>query len=228
MLTIKEIPKEERPREKLLKYGSNNLSNSELLSIVLKTGTKGSNVTELANNLLNKLNHFVDLKDINKERLISIKGIGEAKAIELLATIELGKRLFITPDYNAKTIYNNSKIIYSDNKHLFIGKKQEYFYCIYLNTKKEVIERKLLFMGTVNQSLVHPREIFKEAYLLSSASIICMHNHPSGDPKPSIDDIMLTNSLIEIGKLQQIPVIDHIIFGNNQYYSFYEESKNMR
>ncbi len=228
MLTIKEIPKEERPREKLLKYGSNNLSNSELLSIVLKTGTKGSNVTELANNLLNKLNHFVDLKDINKERLISIKGIGEAKAIELLATIELGKRLFITPDYNAKTIYNNSKLIYSDNKHLFIGKKQECFYCIYLNTKKEVIERKLLFMGTVNQSLVHPREIFKEAYLLSSASIICMHNHPSGDPKPSIDDIMLTNSLIEIGKLQQIPVIDHIIFGNNQYYSFYEESKNMR
>lgn len=228
MLTIKDIPKEERPREKLLKYGVDNLSNSEILAIILKTGTKGENVTELANNIIKKIENFKHLKHINKEMLTSIKGIGETKAIELLAAIELGKRLFIIPETKSKKIYNNTQIIYNDNKHLFIDKKQEYFYCIYLNAKKEVIERKLLFMGTVNQSFVHPREIFKEAHLLSASSIICMHNHPSGDATPSVDDIMLTNSLIEIGKLQQIPIVDHIIFGCNKYYSFYEETKSMR
>ena len=120
--------------------------------------------------------------------------------------------------------YNNSKIIYENNKHLFLDKKQEYFYCLYLNEKKELIERKLLFMGTVNKSLVHPREIFKEAYLLSASSIICMHNHPSGNPNPSTDDIVLTSSLLEIGKIQKIPIVDHIIFGSNSYYSFYENN----
>ena len=97
-------------------------------------------------------------------------------------------------------------------------------YCLYLNEKKELIEWKLLFMGTVNKSLVHPREIFKEAYLLSASSIICMHNHPSGNPNPSTDDIVLTSSLLEIGKIQKIPIVDHIIFGSNSYYSFYENN----
>ena len=227
-LKIKDIPKEERPREKLLKYGASNLSNSEILAILLKTGVKGENVTEVANKLLKKVNHVVDLKNINKEMLINIKGIGETKAIELLAAIELGKRLFIIPEIIDKKKYNNSQVIFNDNKYLFINEKQECFYGLYLNEKKELLERKLLFMGTVNQSYVHPREIFKEAHLLSASSIICMHNHPSGDPTPSVDDIMLTNSLIEIGKLQQIPIVDHLIFGENKYYSFYEESKNMR
>lgn len=226
-LRIKDIPKEERPREKLLKYGVSNLSNSELLSIILKSGTKGENVTEISNKLLSKFNNFKEIKNINKEMLTNIKGIGETKAVTILATVEFGKRLFLINDVKNNKKYNNSKVIYEDNKHLFIDEKQEYFYCLYLNEKKQLLERKLLFMGTVNQSLVHPREIFKEAHLHSASSIICMHNHPSGDPTPSVDDIMLTNSLIEIGKLQQIPIVDHIIFGNNSYYSFYEKAKSM-
>ena len=101
---------------------------------------------------------------------------------------------------------------------------QEHFYCLYLNTKKELIERKLLFIGTLNRSLVHPREIFKEAYRLSASSIICMHNHPSGDVYPSKEDIMLTDSLIKIGTLNGIPVLDHIIVSNDNYYSFSKTS----
>lgn len=224
MLMIKEIPKEERPRERFLKYGAESLSNIELISIILKTGVKGENVKELASKILNKVNSIEDLKNINKELLISIKGIKEAKAVDILAMIELGKRIFVEKEIKSRQICNNAKIIYDNNRYLFLDKKQEYFYCLYLNTKKELIERKLLFMGTLNQSFVHPREIFKEAHLLSASSIICMHNHPSSDTTPSNDDIILTKSLIEIGRLQQIPIVDHIIFGDTNYYSFYENN----
>ncbi len=227
-LLIKDVPKEERPRERLLRFGTDSLSNIELLSIILKCGTKGESVTSVATNLLKKIEKLENLKEINIEMLKSIKGIGEAKAIELLATIELGKRLYLIKSNLNKEIYNNSKVIYEYNKYLFCDKKKEYFYCLYLNSKKELIERKLLFMGTLNKSIVHPREIFKEAYLLSASSIVCMHNHPSGDVSPSPDDVFLTRSLVEIGKLQQIPVIDHIIFGDDNYYSFFDNDSFMR
>ncbi len=225
---IKDVPKEERPREKLIKYGKENLSNIDLLSIILKTGTKGESVTEISTKLLNVALNFENLKDINIEVLKSIKGIGTAKAVELLASIELGRRLYLMKKTNKKEVFNNSKIIYDTNKYLFDSKNQEYFYCLYLNSKKELIERKLLFMGTLNKSVVHPREIFKEAYMLSASGIICMHNHPSGDVTPSPEDIYLTKSLMEIGKLQQIPILDHIIFGNDTYYSFFDNNSFMR
>lgn len=227
-LLIKDIKFDERPRERLLKYGVDAVSNIELISILLKTGTKGESVNSLAIKLLNKFENIGDLKHINKEQLLSIKGVKEAKAAEFLAAIELGRRVFLVNDKRVNEKYTTASSVYDGNKHLFVDKKQEYFYCLYLNSKKELIERKLLFMGTLNKSLVHPREIFKEAYLLSASSIICMHNHPSGDIMPSADDIFLTNSLIEIGKLQQIPVVDHIIFGNDEYYSFYENDRYIR
>ena len=220
---IKDIPIYERPRERLALLGSENLSDIELLSILLKTGTKGANVSVVALNLLKSIESIENLKNIKKESLEKIEGIGFVKAVELLAAIELGKRIYLNTKRKDKIIYNNSKIIYDDNKYLFYGKNQECFYALYLNSKNELIERKLLFMGTLNKSIVHPREIFKEAYLLSASKIVCMHNHPSGDITPSKDDILLTNALKEIGVLQQIPVVDHIIFGDNCYYSFFEE-----
>lgn len=223
-LTIKDIPLLERPRERLITYGSETLSNIELLSIILKTGTKGESVYELSKRLLKELGSIYNLKNTNKEILTKIKGIGTAKAVELLATVELGKRIFINNINDSKTKYNNSKIIYENNKYLFLDKKQEYFYCLYLNEKKELIERKLLFMGTINRSCVHPREVFKEAYMRSASSIICIHNHPSGDTKPSREDIHFTKALKEIGDTFGIPVLDHIIVSDNNYYSFYEES----
>ena len=222
-MKLKEIPISERPREKLLKYGKENLSDSELLAIILKTGTRKCNVNELAIKVIKELNGIENLKEISFNTLTNIKGIGETKAIELLTLSELSKRINKKEEKTKKIKYKTPKIIFENTKELFEGKKQEYFYCLYLNTKKELIERKLLFMGTLNRSIVHPREIFKEAYRVSASSIICVHNHPSGDVMPSQEDILLTSSLIKIGVLNAIPIIDHIIISEDKYFSFYEE-----
>ena len=217
-MLIKDILKENRPRERLIKFGPSSLSNQELLAIILKTGTKNKSVFELSNDILKELNEFGDLKDYSVNLLLEIKGIGIAKACEVIASIELGKRLLL----NIKRINNRiscSEDVYNFMKYLLNDKKQEYFYCLYLNNKNEVIERKLLFMGTVNKSIVHPREVFKYAYLSSASGIICIHNHPSGDVKPSKEDINFTNALIKIGKIQDIPILDHVIVGFDEYYS---------
>ncbi len=216
---IKDIKKEERPRERFIKYGVESLSNEELLSIILKTGTKDRSVKSLAMDLLNSIDNISELKNITVNKLLSIKGIGVVKAIEIISSIELGRRIYIDKKVMKKRL-TNPRDIYLENKYLFLDKKQEYFYCLYLNNKNELIERRLLFMGTVNKSVVHPREVFKHAYLTSASSIICMHNHPSGDVIPSKDDIMFTKALVEVGRIQSIPVLDHIIAGNDNYYSF--------
>lgn len=220
--TIKDFPLEERPREKVKQYGINNVTNKELLSIILKTGTKSINVEDLALSILRKYK-LHELKDVTITELTKIKGIGEVKAIELLAAIELGKRINYKTEEKKKKL-NNPEVIFQEMRYLFIDKKQELFYCLYLNEKQELIERKLLFMGTFNKSITHPREVFKEAYRLSASSIICMHNHPSNDLRPSKSDIEFTTSLVEIGKLQGIPVVDHIIVGDSSFYSFYEHN----
>ncbi|MBQ6546555.1 MAG: DNA repair protein RadC [Bacilli bacterium] len=223
-MMIKEIPISERPREKLIKYGRENLTDAELLAIVLKTGTKNCSVNDLAVNVIKEFGGIENLKNVSLNRLVRIKGIGTAKATELLVLSELAKRMNRKSIVN-KTIYNNPSIIYEHNKDIFEDLRQEYFYCLYLNSKKELIERKLLFMGTLNKSVVHPREIFKEAYRLSASSIVCLHNHPSGDLSPSIEDIELTRSLIKIGKINGIPIVDHLIITDEGYYSFYENGE---
>ena len=225
-MKIKDIPFNERPREKLIKYGKENLSDSELLAILLKTGTKGESVLELAIRVLKKLGSLDKLKDVSFDNLKTIKGIGDAKAVELLVLSELSKRIYYKNSNVLKEKYTTPESIYEKNKYLFDNLKQEYFYCLYLNSKKELIERKLLFMGTLNKSVVHPREIFKEAYMLSASSIVCMHNHPSGNYNPSSEDINLTNSLVKLGQINGIPVIDHLIITDEGYYSFYENNIN--
>lgn len=223
---VKDILKSERPRERLLSEGADKLSNEELLSIIIKTGTFNKNVKDISVEILNKYNGINNLKNMKIENLKEIKGIGEVKAIELIATVELGKRIFLSNNLNNKKRLVNAKDIWINTKYLFFDKKQEYFYALYFNNKQELIDKKLLFIGTINRSVVHPRELFKEAYLLSASSIVCMHNHPSGDINPSREDINFTNSIYQIGKLQGIPVLDHIIVSNNSYYSFYE-NKNI-
>lgn len=217
---IKDIPKSERPRERLKKYGGENISNEELLSIILNTGTKNKSVKDISNLILSKINDITDLKDITLNSLKQIDGIGEVKAIKILASIELGKRVYM--DKNLVNIkMDTPEKIYNYMKNEVEGKNQEYFYAIYLDSKKNLIDKKLLFIGTLNKSIVHPREIFKYAYLLSASSIICVHNHPSGDTIPSKEDLNLTKALVEIGKIQGINIIDHIIIGKN-YYSLYQ------
>ncbi len=211
------------PRERLLYYGSSSLSNEELLMIILKTGTKKYSVKELANILLTTIGGITQFKNITINKIIKIDGIGKVKAIELLAIIELSKRI------NAPTtetdIFNCTNPINIINyfNYLFSDKKQEEFYVIYLDNKKKYLDKLKLFIGSINLSIVHPREVFKNAYLLSASFIICIHNHPSGDATPSKEDIIITKKLNEIGNIHGIPLIDHIIIGKNNYYSFYQD-----
>ena len=223
-IKIKNIIKEERPRERFIKYGVENLSNEELLAIILKNGTREYSVKTLAIKLLNSLGSLDKLKSSTINSLTKIKGIGLVKAIELLSIVELSKRINMT-DINSVKL-NNSKTIFEYFKYIFENEKQEYFYAIYLDSKSKLISYKLLFKGTINTSCVHPREVFKYAVLESAYSIIVMHNHPSGDPTPSSQDIEVTKSLFKLGKIMAIPVVDHIVFGKDTYYSFYENLNN--
>lgn len=218
---IKDIPKEERPRERFIKYGVSSLSNEELIAIILKTGTKNISVKDLSRKILNEIKDISNLKDMTYNKLIKIKGIGTVKAIEILASLELGRRVYYR-NVKQKIKLNNTTLVFEHFKNLFIDETQENFYALYLNTKTELISYKLLFKGTINTSVVHPREIFKYAFLESASSIIVIHNHPSNNTTPSKEDIELTNKLFEIGNIMAIPVIDHIIIGIDNYYSFYE------
>lgn len=221
---IKDIPACDRPRERLIDQGTDTLSNEELLAIIFKTGTKGNSAKDLGNELLSKLGNIKKLNDINFEYLKNFKGIGMSKACDLLAAIELGKRINREVDTIKDVKLTNSEIVYKFYKDKLGNKKQEYFYAVYLDTSKKIIGDKLLFIGTINCSLVHPREVFKEAYLLGASAIICVHNHPSGNPIPSKQDYDITNNLIEVGKILGVKVIDHIIIGKNNYYSFLENN----
>lgn len=217
---IKDFPVCERPRERLKEVGVENLTDKELLSIIIKSGTKEKNVNELSLELLKRY-ELIDLKEISWNQLKHIKGIGEVKAMELVAAIELGKRVLLRENKKLEKL-ENAKSIWEGTKYLFIGLKQEYFYSLYFNNKQELIKKKLIFIGTINSATTHTREIFKEAYLVSATSIICLHNHPSNDTTPSKADIYFTSHLIRTGQIQGIPVVDHIIVGEESYYSFYE------
>lgn len=219
---IKDLPINERPRERLINCGVENLSNEELLAIILKTGTKDTSVKVLASEILASVDNISDLQNKNYKQLLKTKGIGPSKATVLLAAIELGKRINnkVNNIHNLKA--DNPNAIFEYYSSLLGRKKQEHFYAIYLDNQKRVIEDKLLFIGTINKSLIHPQNIFKEAYLLDASAIICLHNHPSGNVIPSSDDIKMTKQLIEIGNLFGIKVVDHIIVGNEKYYSFFE------
>ena len=217
-MLIKDIPSIERPRERLKRYGIESLSNEELISIIIGSGTKNTSCKDLSLMIMNEIKDVTNLKDMNVDSLTKIKGVGTSKASSILASVELGRRVYQTKV--DKVVLNSPQKIYLYVKDLFIDKKQEYFYTLYLDNRNHLIEKKLLFIGTVNKSIVHPREIFKFAYIFSASSIIIVHNHPSGDSNPSKEDIMLTKNIIEIGTINKIPLIDHLIIGNNNYYSF--------
>lgn len=223
-ITVKELPKNERPRERLLYYGIKNLSNEELLAILLKTGTKDMNSKMLSSYMLKELGGIRAFQNCSYQKLSNIKGIGTAKACTILAAMEFGKRVYQKEQILFQKFEDAYQIAsYYQDK---MGKlKQENFLCIYLDVTKKLIHEKTLFIGTLNRSLVHPREIFKEAYQVSASSIICIHNHPSGEVLPSKEDILFTSQLVKVGRMLGIDVIDHIIIGDEKYYSFFENHR---
>lgn len=219
---IKDIPLLDRPIERLITRGAESLNNEELLAILLKTGTPSLSAKGLAGLILKKVGSIQNIKDITLESLQEIPGIGPVKAATILSLTELSKRIMQKQDGILYKKLTSTDMVYIHYKDKLSGKMQEHFYAIYLDSQKRIIKEKLLFIGTLNYSLVHPRELFKEAFMVSAAYIICMHNHPSGDVTPSKEDILLTQKLAQIASYIGIPMIDHIIIGNDIYYSFFE------
>ena len=222
-MRFNDILKEEKPRERLVKYGVERVSNEELLAIILKTGSKKYNVKEVASNILSSYGDIKNLKDVRINNLTKIDGIGKVKAIELIAAIELGRRVYYEEEYKDMITLTNPKVIIGYFNKLFKGENQECFYVVYLDSKNKYIDKKLVFKGILNKSLIHPRDIFKEAYLLSACNFICIHNHPSGDSKPSKNDIEITAKLYDAANMVGVELLDHLVIGNMEYTSIMGE-----
>jgi DNA repair protein RadC len=217
-LMIRDYPEEERPRERLVKEGPETLSNQELLAIILRTGTKQESVLQLSYRIIHYFEGLRLLKDASIEELTSLNGVGTAKAVQLIAAMELGRRvsrLQLEERYTIRSPEDGANYVMEDMRFL----SQEHFVCLYLNTKNQVLHRQTVFVGSLNASIVHPREVFREAFRRSAASLICFHNHPSGDPTPSREDIEVTKRLAECGKMLGIDMLDHIIIGDQKFIS---------
>lgn len=220
-LMIRDVHIADRPRERLIRQGASSLSNQELIAILLRTGTKEESVLHLANRVLSFFDQIQELKNATIEEMMSVKGIGQAKAVQLLAAVELGRRLSQKhPDkrYAIRSPQDAASLLMADMSSL----KQENFVALFLNVKNQVIHQQTIFIGSLNASIVHPREIFREAVKRSAASIICAHNHPSGNPNPSPEDIEVTQRLTEAGKIMGIEMLDHVIIGDHQFVSLKE------
>ena len=220
-MKIKSLPTEDRPREKLIKHGPKTLTNSELLAIILRTGNKKENVITLSNKILNKY-HLKSLSRIEFSKLKKILGIGDVKASQIIACFELARRLNSFKKDKHPKIKNAKDIVRIFSPEMS-SLKQEHLKGIYLNSRKKIIKQETIFIGSLNESIIHPREIFKIALNENAAAIILLHNHPSGDPTPSSFDIEVTKELITSGKILGIEILDHIIIGDNKYTSFKEK-----
>jgi DNA repair protein RadC len=220
--SIKDWPEGERPRERLLISGAHNLSEAQLLAIILRTGGGGRSALDLAIEILNS---FGDLKKIETASIgefANIKGMGEAKVAQLKAAFELGRRLMGGPSVRGST-FSSGHDVYSYYHCSFKNLKKEVFCCVMLDAKNRILKDLKISEGTLTNSLIHPREAFRDAIKESAASVIFVHNHPSGDPSPSREDISITERLVSVGELIGIRVVDHIIIGDEKYTSMREK-----
>lgn len=222
--TIKDLPLSERPREKLISYGVEALSNAELLALIIKTGNVEETAVEVAQKILSRDNRGIAyLADVSLEELMEVKGIGEGKASQILAAIEIGKRLNrIGPQDKIKISSPMVLVNLLMDEMRYLCK--EHFKIAILDTKNQILAIENISIGTLNASIVHPRDVFKIAIKRNANSLILIHNHPSGDPNPSNEDISITNRLVDAGNLIGIKVLDHIIIGDNKYISFKEKN----
>jgi len=221
-MMIRDVHIADRPRERLIRQGAGSLSNQELIAILLRTGTKQESVLVLANRILSSFDKIQDLKDATIEELMLVKGVGKAKAVQILAAAEIGKRMYRKHSegrYTIRSPEDAAAYLMTDMASL----NQEHFVVLFLNVKNEVLHKQTIFIGSLNSSIVHPREIFREAVKRSAASIIVAHNHPSGNPSPSPEDIEVTKRLIEAGSIMGIEVLDHVIIGDHQFLSLKEK-----
>jgi len=217
---IRELPKVERPREKLIQKGTQNLKDEELLAILLRTGVEGKSAIQTAKQILNKYSKKRLLK-LNYEDLIEIKGIGPAKACTILAAIELVKRALKIGEETLPKIQSIKDVIAQFS--YLREKTREHLAALYLNARNEVVFKKHIFVGTLDANIAHPREIFEQALTNHASAVILVHNHPSGDPEPSKADLEITKRIVEAGKIMGIDVLDHIIITKTKAFSFKEK-----
>jgi DNA repair protein RadC len=222
-LTVKELPLDDRPREKLILRGSQNLSDAELVAILLRTGKKGKSVLEIARELISTEGNLAMLATKTVDSLQKISGIGKDKAATIAAAFELSRRILS----QAKWFSNQKVTSPQEIAEIFIpmlrDDTKERFIVVCMNSSNKIIKYETISIGNLNSSIVHPREIFKVAIDCSSASIILIHNHPSGNPEPSNEDIRITKKVVESGKILDIPVFDHLIIAGDTYTSFVEK-----
>jgi DNA repair protein RadC len=223
--TIHDLPLAERPRERLFKFGAESLSTQEILALILGRGIKGESVLITAQNLLTNFGSIKNIAYASVAELSKIKGIGPAKAAQIKAAFELGKRFENSSDQSHKEKVKSPEDAIQAVKNKLKGKKKEHFLVLSLDTRNHPIDTQIISIGSLDSSIVHPREVFKEAISSCAASVIFIHNHPSGDPEPSEDDIKLTKRLVEAGGILGIEVLDHIVIGDNEYLSM--KAKNL-
>ncbi len=217
--TVRDLPKPERPRERLKQFGPEALSAQELLALVIGRGVSKKSVMTIAQELLVKFGNIKAISEATIEELSQIKGIGFAKAVQIKACFELGKRKDLEPelkDFDIKDPQSVVKAIRASIK----DKAKEHFKLILLNARNKILGVSTISIGSLNASIVHPREVFKDAIVHSAYSVVLAHNHPSGDPEPSEDDLKMTKRLIEAGKILGIEVTDHVIISKNGFFSF--------
>lgn len=219
-MRIKDITKENRPRERFEKSGASALSDAELLAIILQKGNTEENVIDMSNRLISK--HGIDkLSDLSLKELQEIKGIGPAKAMQIKALFEFNKRHNLAK--NKSTHIKSAKEVFDLFSERLQDEKQEKFIILMLNSRNKIIGDDVISIGSLNSAIIHPKEIFKPAIKNSASRIILVHNHPSGDPTPSESDRQLTDKLFETGELLDINVIDHVIIGTGKWWSWREE-----
>ena len=217
--TLHDLPKEERPRERLKKIGVDNLSLAELLALVIEKGKRGENVLTIAQNLISHFGNLAKIKEATIEELCQVKGIGFATACKLKAAFKLGEKAQETTAKYGQKI-QSAKDVFKLLKNDLGDKKKEHFKVLSLDSRNNLIGVDDVSIGTINANLVHPREVFKTAIQHLAASVVIAHNHPSGDPEPSEDDIEITKRLVEAGKLIGIDILDHIIIAKDNFFSF--------
>ena len=219
-MNVKEMEVEQRPREKALRYGLESLSDLELVALILQSGNKNRSVFEIASDVLKESEGLSKLMQMHVNTLMQIQGIREVKALQLLASVELSKRVIKSKVYHASILKPEDVIEWFEFEYGVL--QQECFIALYLDTKSKLIAHRVLFKGTLNESTVHPREVFKEAFLQNANSVLIAHNHPSGDCTPSQADFEVTYKMVHVAITMGVHLVDHIIVGQNQYYSFKE------
>jgi len=223
--TVHDLPLGERPRERLFKLGSEALSAPEILALILGRGIKGESVMMTSQKLLSRFGSLKGVANASVEELTQTRGIGPAKAAQIKAALELSKRLEVDVDDKPKRVLKSPEDVAAEMRGRLKGKKKEHFWVICLDTRNRLINCKPVSIGSLDTSIVHPREVFKEAVSSSAASVIFVHNHPSGDPEPSKEDIGLTKRLVKAGEIVGIDVLDHIIVCDKNYLSL--KAKNL-